>query len=110
MLLGNKTVDYNGTELTLEELPNDSHRESGASRQGSGIPAAVTPFLPRAGRGRGRKLGIGARRGGHGMDVDGAESNSAAAQTSSDQPAEVPAVGARSQADFKALLLGKKSS
>lgn len=92
--------------MTLVEPPTRANRES-ADHKGLPPPAGVVPFLPRANRGRGRKLGIGARRPTHGMDVDPANNESGGNIPDQGEASESKS---RSQADFKALLLGKSSS
>lgn len=108
LLLGASQVDYEGHAVTLEEPRTRANRES-ADHKGLPPPVGVVPFLPRANRGRGRKVGIGARRPTHGMDVD-------PVNNADERVGNIPVQGDasqsknRSQADFKALLLSKSSS
>lgn len=102
MLSGSK-VEFEGAELSIrdgmERSQSKEHESSGA-----GARISTVGFLPRANRGRGRKLGIGAGRTTHQqMEVDIHAHNDNDPQVA---PSASDSSTKRSQADFKAMLLG----
>ena len=102
-------IDYDGAELTIKETsdrPQRRYQENKGASEGS---SRVAGFLPRANRGRGRKLGLGAARHAPRMEVDTIAEPSNGAELVKSQASEAidHAPAQRSQADFKALLRGE---
>lgn len=103
-MLSTSKLEFGNVELSIKEgidRPQRKEHESG----GNDRYRNVASFLPRANRGRGRKLGIGAARPTqNSMELDSHDQDAESiAATASDVTGSQPK---RSQADFKAMLMG----